>query len=60
MFYQTAVFFACNDPDGLQKQMNDFFAENVGTIKVVDIKATASGRMDHKVTVVVLYEVIEK
>ncbi len=52
---QTKVFFACNDPEGLEREMNDWLARNKN-IEVVEWKVTSTGRMDHKVTVICIYK----
>lgn len=54
MRYESAVFYAVNDPEDLQNQMNEFFRSHPN-IQVVFMKQSASGRLDHHVTVTILY-----
>jgi len=52
---QTKVFFACNDPQGLENKMNTWLEQHQG-IEILEWKLTSSGRMDQKVTVLCIYK----
>jgi len=52
---KTKVFYACNNPEGLENEMNDFLRSKPN-IEVVQWLMQATGSMDHHVTVVCVYK----
>jgi hypothetical protein len=57
---QVAVFSTVNDPDGLQQTINSWLTEMKGKIEVLQRSVVATGRMDHHVSVIYHYRLLEE
>lgn len=50
---KVKVFYACNNSALLEESINKWLGEN--RVTIVRVLQSASGRMDHKVTITIFY-----
>ena len=53
---QVAIFYAVNDPEGLQGRINKWLQEKGDKLEITRTMQDASGRLDHHVTITIFYK----
>lgn len=52
---KVKIFYGCNDPNGLEKRINDWLDTN--KVNIVRVLQDAYGRLDHHITITIFYTI---